>query len=461
MRIGRTIPPAASPIYPRDIISGIKGLVCGQQELERFRSELKEYFSVKHCYLVSSGKAALTLILQALKDLHPDRDEVLIPAFTCYSVPSSIVRAGLKIKLCDIDPETLDFNFKQLKEILETRNLKSAIRNPQSAIRNRLLAIIPAHLFGLPSDITRVRALVNDPEVTIIEDSAQTMGGEWDGKKLGTLGDVSFFSLGRGKALSTVEGGIILTNREDIAEKIKVRLQSVPAYSIIDLIKLFFKIISLTIFLHPVLFWIPKSIPFLKLGETIYDPEFEIKKMSLFQAGLARDWKNKLKKFKKTRALRSKQWSTLIRNLKNFELSANNYELPKLSALSYQLPHLSATSYELNGNSKTQRTQAAQATQATQFPDLIRLPVRVDDQSLRNKILRQSEQNGLGIMPTYPDSIDGIQELKNEFKGQDFPKAKEVAHNLITFPIHPFVTEKDIAKITALLSQLTHYQLSA
>ena len=312
------------------------------------------------------------------------------------------------------------------------RNPQSAIRNPQSAIRNRLLAIIPVHLFGLHSNITRVRTLMNGPDVTIIEDAAQTMGGEWDGKKLGTLGDVSFFSLGRGKALSTVEGGIILTDREDIAEKIMSRIMGIPGYSIIDVLKLFFNAISLSLFLHPALFWIPKSIPFLKLGETIYDPEFKIKKMSLFQAGLARDWQNKLKKFKKTRAKYSKLW-----------LQAT------------QATRATQATQATRATQVTQLTQATQATQVTQFPDLIRFPVRVDDQSLRNKILRESEHNGLGIMPTYPDSIDGIKEFQREFKGQHFPKAKEAAHNLITLPIHSFVTEKNIAKITALLSQLT------
>ena len=127
MRIGRTIPPAAAPIYVRDIISGLTGLIRGQNELNRFKSELKDYFSAKHCFLLSSGKAALTIILQALHDANPDKEEVLIPAFICYSVPSAIVRAGLKVKLCDSDPETLDFNFDQLEKIIS--HSKLAIQN--------------------------------------------------------------------------------------------------------------------------------------------------------------------------------------------------------------------------------------------------------------------------------------------------------------------------------------------
>ena len=66
---------------------------------------------------------------------------------------------------------------------------------------------------------------------------------------------------------------------------------------------------------------------------------------------------------------------------------------------------------------------------------------------------------GLGIMPTYPDSIDGIPEIKEVFQGQRFPMAKEVSHNLITLPIHSFVAQKDEEQIAAMISQITHYRL--
>jgi dTDP-4-amino-4,6-dideoxygalactose transaminase len=420
MRIGRTLPPAASPIYLRDIHSGIKGLFRGQQELSRFESELKAYFGVEHCFLVSSGKAALTLILQALKDMHPEKNEVLIPAFTCYSVPSSIVHAGLKVRLCDIKPDTIDFDFDQLAMSLK----RSA---------NGLLAIIPTHLFGLPADVCRIRNLVDDPEVTIIEDAAQTMGAKWKGKKLGTLGDVSFFSLGRGKALSAVEGGIILTDRNDIADKIRSQLAGIPGYNIFALMRLFFMAISLTLFLHPALFWFPKSLPILKLGETIYDPHFKMRKMSPYQAGLSKGWQKKLDDFQKCRSENSKHWSSLIQQLSNYQLSAMPAPCSAKPA--------SLGSYVLG---------------MSVVPSLIRFPVRVDNEELRNRILMESDRLGLGIMFTYPDSIDSIYELNWSFQDQKFPVAKEIANQLITLPTHPFVSQDDKAKIAALISQITH-----
>ncbi len=458
MRIGRTIPPAASPVYIRDIINGFRGLIRGKEEVERFRNELKDYFDVKHCFLLSSGKAALTIILKALHELHPDREEVLIPAFTCYSVPSAIVRAGLKVKLCDVNPGTLDFNYDQLKKMLSefTAGKKSTLRKPNQkknnngqrttdnalivkgndqepsttnpVSNNRLLAVIPVHLFGLPADIDRIRSLCRGPNVTIVEDAAQVLGAKWNEKKLGTLGDVSFFSLGRGKALSIVEGGVIITDREDIAERIMRQLSNTSGYKLFELINLIFKAILLTVFQHPLFFWFPKSLPFLKLGETIYALKFKIKKMSSFQAGLAKNWQNKLKLFQKKRIECAKFWADISIRFNLYTYTSNfetNYLNPAIQNSGSFLPFL-------------------------------RFPVSINDSSFRKSILEKSRHMGLGIMHTYPDSINGIQELKEEFNGQNFPVAKTLAKNLVTLPVHPLVSEQDMQKIIKLFTQMEH-----
>jgi dTDP-4-amino-4,6-dideoxygalactose transaminase len=423
MRIGRTLPPAAAPIYWRDIVSGLKGLLRGKAEFNRFESELKEYFGTKHCFLVSSGKAALTVILQALKEMHPDRDEVLIPAFACYSVPSAIVRAGLKVRLCDIDPNTLDFNFEELSKILSQDSLSkgaqlaSSIQYPVSI--NRLLAIIPIHLFGLPADVERVRDIVHNAEVTIIEDAAQAMGGRWNGKRFGTLGDVSFFSLGRGKPFSTVEGGIIITDKIDIAERVAQRLPCLKNYSAFGLARSLFNAIFLATFLRPTLFWFPKTLPFLKLGETFYDPCFPMRKMTPFQAGLSRRWREKLEEFQAHRAENSLEWNSI----------------PDTGFKTYHLPQ--------EGN----------------LASYIRYPVRFSDDRQRADLLEESDRVGLGIMPTYPDAINGIAELRETFHGQNFPEAKKVVRELVTLPVHPFLSQRDRHKIITLLSQIGNPKL--
>src|SRR6266581_5167957 len=431
MRIGRTLPPAATPIGVREIASGVCGIFRGRKELDRFRSELKEHFGVKHCFLVSSGKAAFTLILLALKELFPDRDEVLIPAFTCYSVPSSVVRAGLRIRLCDLRPDSLDFDFARLSAMLskappaqtEARPAGGAIgsavdtRDAAGSSRDsikRVLAVVPTHLFGYPADVTRLRRLNRDPGVTIVEDAAQAMGETREERKVGTLGDVSFFSLGRGKAFSVVEGGVILTNRDDFAQGLNRLVSHLPRYSLLPLLNVTFKAAALIVLLHPRLFWVPRSMPFLKLGETLFEPHFPIRSMSPFQAGLARNWQERLEKLRDVRKKKVNRW---IAFLEASRTHGSNF----LRGQSLGLP---------------------------------RFPLRVGDKKKRESLLRESARMGLGIMPVYPTSINAIPELKGKIEGGAFPVAESCARELVTLPTHGYLTEDDVTELSRLIARV-------
>ena len=432
MRIGRTLPPAATPIGFTEIISGFWGIFLGQKELDRFQSELKEHFGVKHCFLVSSGKAALTLILLALKELSPDRDEVLIPAFTCFSVPSSVVRAGLRIRLCDLHPDSLDFDFAQLSAMLSeasrprqtdgclagsVTNLPgetSGTANDSGDPIKRLLAVVPTHLFGFPSDVPRLRKLMRDPRITIVEDAAQAMGETWEGRKLGTLGDVSFFSLGRGKAFSSVEGGVIITDRDDIAEVLNRRIGRLPRYALLPLLNVIFKAAALMMLIHPRLFWVPRSVPFLKLGETLFEPHFSILRMSSFQAGLARNRREKLEELRDVRKKNVNRWIAILEASRNH--GANVHSGQSLG--------------------------------------LLRFPLRVGDKKKRESLLRESARMGLGIMPVYPSSINAIPELRGKIEGGAFPVAEGWARELVTLPTHEYLTEDDVTELSRLISQV-------
>ena len=426
MRIGRTIPPAASPIDIRDIFNGLKGLDTGKLEIERFRSGLKDYFDVKHCYLVSSGKAALTTILEALHNLYPARNEVLIPAFTCFSVPSAIVRAGLKIKLCDVDPCTLDFDFALLRKILPTD--KTEISSHIS-INKKLLAILPAHLFGLTADIDRVRNYINDQEICVIEDAAQAFGATRNGRKIGTLGDVSFLSLGRGKTVSAVEGGIILTDRDDLAERIEAKLLTITDYNFVELVKLILQAIALSVFQNPLLFWFPKSLPFLKVGHTIYNPDFKVRQFTSFQAGLLRNWKNKLISFKKKRSTNSRMFYNFIEKQNGSRQFVADY---------------------VNADQISSSNEAFHR----KMPPFLRFPVRISNERLAEDIIKESNKKGLGITFTYPGSVNNIDELKSCFEEHSFQNAENLAHQLITFPVHPYISKKDVQKSSKILNKI-------
>jgi dTDP-4-amino-4,6-dideoxygalactose transaminase len=402
MRTARTLPPAAAPIPWGNILRAfLSGFSSSRKPVAIFRNELKSYFSVKHCNLVSSGKAALTLILRTLHEISPERDEVLIPAFTCFSVPAAIMNAGLKIKLCDLDLKTLDFDKKKLRE---------AALSEES--RGKLLCVIPTHLFGIPADVEYCRETFGG-NVAVIEDAAQAMATEWHGKKLGTLGDVGFFSLGRGKPLSTIEGGIIVTNRDDIGKALELKISSLPDYAAPEKVKLLAASFITTLFQYPSLFWFPRSLPFLRLGETIYQSDFKICKLSPIHAELANNWQSRLQSSRRTRQ----------NNVRHFlNLEQNKFESKFSSCFNKE-------------------------------QSLIRLPALVNSKIIRDTITASAHKRGLGIMPSYPAPVNEIQELADAFFGEEYPIAKILSEQLLTIPTHEYIEDDDYKKICSFLSE--------
>jgi dTDP-4-amino-4,6-dideoxygalactose transaminase len=402
MKLGRVLPPAAAPIGAKDIMSGIAGMVGAGSELQRFENELKQTFKVKYCFLVSSGKTALYCILKALHDLHPDKDEVLIPAFNCYCVASAVIRAGLRVRLCDVDENTLEFDLAALK--LELDNGK------------KLLCVVPPHLFGLHAQVQRVKSLVRDLLVAVVEDAAQVMGCSDKGTRLGLQGDVGFFSLGRGKAFSTCEGGIVVTNDDAIGTGVERVVRTLPKYSAPELAALLFKACVIAVFSRPSLFWIPKSLPFLGLGGTYFDAHFPLRTLSGFQAGMSRGWEKRLERFRNRRNENSSKWVSFF----------NEAGLSRCYSF---------------------------ANHAESAPDLLRFPVRMASAELCAKTISESDGAGLGVTITYPLPLHELPELAGRVSGK-FPVAKECAARILTLPVHPYVTEKDMGRIGLLLRRI-------
>jgi dTDP-4-amino-4,6-dideoxygalactose transaminase len=271
---------------------------------------------------------------------------------------------------------------------------------------------VPAHLFGIPGNIDALRSRIRDHNIIIVEDAAQAMGETANEKKLGTLGDVAFFSLGRGKALSVLEGGVILTDRDDVAGALESHVSELPRYSLLRLLNLIFKTLALVVLNHPRVFLLPRSMPFLKLGQTIYDPHFPILRMSSFQAGLAIRWRQKLFAMRTVRRRNVARWLALLAGRKGHSPSG-----PPLA--------------------------------------LLRFPVRIGDSSERERVLRRSAEAGLGIMPAYPGNIASIPELDGTIPDGPFPASEQWARELVTLPTHSYLTDKDASRIMELLSQVS------
>ena len=120
MNIGRSLPPAAAPLHWNNLCEGVIGLFSSERSMRTLKEEVRQYLAVRDVFLVSSGTAALTMTLMALKSLS-QKTEVIIPAYTCFSVPAAVLKAGLQPMLCDIDPGTFDYDQMLLERAL-TRN---------------------------------------------------------------------------------------------------------------------------------------------------------------------------------------------------------------------------------------------------------------------------------------------------------------------------------------------------
>jgi len=169
-----------------------------------FESALKQYFNAPYALAVSSATAGLHLALLCL-DMAPG-DEVITTPFTFVATLNTIIHAGGKPVLVDIDPTTYNMDIERIEQ----------------AITKRTRAIMPVHFAGLPVDLDPLYQLAMRYQLRVIEDDAHAMGAHYRGKKLGSQGDTHVFSFHPNKNMTTGEGGAIVTHDAAWAKKMEV-----------------------------------------------------------------------------------------------------------------------------------------------------------------------------------------------------------------------------------------------
>ena len=172
---------------------------------QRFEEEFAEYLGVKHAFGVSNGTAALHIahLVSGIKM----GDEVIVPSLTFVATANSALYCGAKPVFADITG--LDnFNISP-DDILEK-------------ITNRTKAITMVHYSGDPCDMDAIMEIAEDYNLLVIEDAAHAPGAEYQGTKCGTIGDIGCFSFFANKNLVTGEGGMVVTNDDTLAEKIRI-----------------------------------------------------------------------------------------------------------------------------------------------------------------------------------------------------------------------------------------------
>ena len=179
------------------------GNISSQVQIEE---EFKRYLGVKQAVSFNSGRSALMAILYSLGI--EKNEQVLLQAFTCNAAVNPIIWAGLKPVFIDID-DTLNLDLEDLKE------------NIRKAKEKKPKALMVQHNFGWPARIEEISKVARENNLYLIEDCAHSLGAKFDGKFCGTFGDAAFFSFGRDKIISSIFGGVAVTNNENIGGKLK------------------------------------------------------------------------------------------------------------------------------------------------------------------------------------------------------------------------------------------------
>ena len=176
-------------------------------KVRRFESAFAEYVGVDHAVMVNSGSSANLVALSVLASpelserLEPG-SEIITPAVTWATTVYPIINLGFLPVLVDVDPETFNISPEEIRK----------------AITPRTRAIMLVHLLGNPCEMGAINEIAREHDLLVIEDACEAHGAEYHGKKAGSFGDLATFSFFFSHHISTIQGGMVMTDREDYAE---------------------------------------------------------------------------------------------------------------------------------------------------------------------------------------------------------------------------------------------------
>ncbi len=386
----RELPRVAMPLTTKDLIITFKSILLSRDFKMSLEGVFAKWLKVKHVFAISSGRASLYLIMEILKQTSNKR-KVIIPAYTCPTVPLAIARADLTPELCDISLETLNIDCNQLERKIDQNTL----------------AIVAVHMCGFPCSMENILKIAKKYKVIVIEDCAQALGAEYAGKKVGTFGDFAFFSLGRGKGFSTYEGGVITINLDNYAKIMTSKVSYLKKPRFIKEILTIAKLLTMMITFHPNLFWITRKFP-LGWGNEFYRMDFNVQILSSFRQILASLSLEKATKVIEKRKEKGEYLSSRLQGINGIK------------------------TIKLMGKSK---------------PAYPWFPILFDDVEVCEKVYKALRKQGLGVSKLHTKSLNRYKYLKEIVPQGQYPNAEYVSKAMLTLPTHYYVTKKDLDNI--------------
>jgi len=182
------------------------GMFTMGANVQAFEQDFADTMGSCHCVMVNSGSSANLLMVAALFYTNNHRlklnrgDEVIVPAVSWSTTYYPLYQYGLKIKFVDIDLHTLNYDLSQLEQ----------------AVTEKTKAIMAVNLLGNPNDFDRIDQIIGEHDIVLIEDNCESMGAKYNGKMAGTFGVMGSFSAFFSHHISTMEGGMIVTDDEEL-----------------------------------------------------------------------------------------------------------------------------------------------------------------------------------------------------------------------------------------------------
>jgi dTDP-4-amino-4,6-dideoxygalactose transaminase len=259
-------PPVYSPVELRTLLHSAGSLLKGGESAHGIvAAELERRYNARESVLTESGTAALVL---ALRMCVPRGGTVAYPGYGCINLSAAAIRAGVRVRLYDLDPVTLSPDLASLS----------------MAINRGVDAIVVAHFYGYPADVRGVRDLAANAGVPVIEDAAQAASGTLNGIAIGALADISILSFGRGKGTTAGSAGALLLRGQASVNRVGQN-----GFHLDQMQQGGYELAALGaqwLLARPGLYRVPASIPGLRLGEMVYKPASEPRSMSRASASV-------------------------------------------------------------------------------------------------------------------------------------------------------------------------------
>ena len=388
--IGRRVPPAYAPIAP------LAGLGRGGDPTRRLRERLLERFAAADARLAGSGTQALRLAVRAALDASghstppasPARGTgplVAIPAYTCYDVAAAVLAETGRVACFDVDPETLAPDAGSVERVLAS--------GPS--------VVVVSPLFGVPVPWEALEAAVRNAGAVLVEDAAQGHGASWGGRPLGALGSLSVVSFARGKGWTGGAGGAVLA-RSGAADALR-SLGELPEPPRGRAAGVVLAGIGQWTLGRPALYGIPASLPWLRLGETVYRPAPPPEAMPDVAARMA---------------LAGEDAADVEAEVRRRRAAWLRSRVP--SGLLVRPPR---------GGT----------------PGWLRLPIRLGEgtEALPRDVLQA------GLAPAYPRALPDLPQVRPALEGAGgpWPGAERLARELVTLPTHSLLRRNDAERV--------------